>query len=228
MDPILKLIRVTLGVDVGVVVFTLLEHRPDWFWSSQLALFSTLLIIVGSMVGYRKLVEKRAQLGGAEFPREPGELEDRWGLWEEKEKKEMEEVLEIKQGENLKGEKKEKNTPSGASISQTGEEKSLSTTLHSSSSGSGTSSSTSSDGVPPLSSAGEEKKRGRKTSLWEKLSLGIGGAFTPLRILGYGALIVSFIILQKKGLFAVVPFLFGVSLPPALLFILGILERKEK
>jgi hypothetical protein len=172
MDPILKLIRVILVVDVGIVVFTLLEKRGDWFWSTQLALLSSLLIVVGSMVGYRRLVEKRVELG--ERGKEPisGELSDKWGLWEEEKEEE---------------------------------------------------------GKKELSKETEVNRKKRKPSLWDKLSLGIGGAFTPLRILGYLALVISFFALQKKGLFSVVPFLFGVSLPPAILFGLGIAgQRRQK
>ncbi|MEO1942068.1 MAG: hypothetical protein ABGW77_04165 [Campylobacterales bacterium] len=143
MGVVLKVLQVILAVDVGVVLFCWLEKRWDWLVNTQLALFSTLLIVVGSFTGYRRLVEKRreGERGGGKS-------------------------AEVPQKESEKG--------------------------------------------APLS---------------ERLLIGIGGSLNPLRILGYGALIGSFFYLQNNYLFQPIPFLFGVSIVPALSLLVSYLNR---
>jgi hypothetical protein len=166
MGVVLKVLQVILAVDVGVVLFCWLEERWDWLLNTQLALFSTLLIVVGSFAGYRRLVERRVEEGAVPEGQEPG-FQDRW------------EILE-REGE---------------------------------------------EGGPAEVERGPKERK--KVPLWQRLLIGFGGAFTPLRLLGYGALIGSFLYLQNNYLFRPIPFLFGVSIVPALALVVSWFHRGD-
>lgn len=59
----LKLIRILIAIDVGIVVFCYLEDNFVWLLNSQVAFFSTALIIIGSFVGYSNLVKSNLENG---------------------------------------------------------------------------------------------------------------------------------------------------------------------
>jgi len=63
LKNIITLVRILLAVDVGVVVFCILQHNIAWFINTQVAFFSASLIILGSFVGYKNLVTKSVESG---------------------------------------------------------------------------------------------------------------------------------------------------------------------
>jgi len=63
MKNLIKLVRILLTVDIGVVVFCILEKNFAWFINTQVAFFSASLIILGSFVGYRNLVTSQVEAG---------------------------------------------------------------------------------------------------------------------------------------------------------------------
>ena len=82
MKNIIKLVRILLAVDVGVVLFCVLENNISWFINAQVAFFSASMIILGSFVGYKNLVTKQIEAGnsGKDILQE---YEDRYNLYDE-------------------------------------------------------------------------------------------------------------------------------------------------
>jgi hypothetical protein len=79
---IIKLVRILLAVDVGVVLFCLLENNISWFLNTQIAFFSASMIILGSFVGYKNLVSKSVEMGnsGKDVLKE---YEDKYEMYDE-------------------------------------------------------------------------------------------------------------------------------------------------
>ena len=82
MKNIIKLVRILLAVDVGVVLFCLLENNISWFLNTQIAFFSASMIILGSFVGYKNLVSKSVEMGnsGKDILKE---YEDKYEMYDE-------------------------------------------------------------------------------------------------------------------------------------------------
>ncbi len=59
----LDLIRILIAVDIGIVVFCYLEDNDVWLYNTQLAFFSTSLIILGSFIGYSNSVKSQLENG---------------------------------------------------------------------------------------------------------------------------------------------------------------------
>ena len=57
------LIRILIAVDIGIVVFCYLEDNDIWLYNTQLAFFSTSLIILGSFIGYSNSVKAQLENG---------------------------------------------------------------------------------------------------------------------------------------------------------------------
>ena len=60
---VLKLIRILIAIDVGIVVFCYLEDNLIWLYNTQIAFFSTALIVLGSFIGYSNMVKAQIQNG---------------------------------------------------------------------------------------------------------------------------------------------------------------------
>ena len=59
----LDLVRIFIAVDIGIVVFCYLEDNKVWLYNTQLAFFSTALIILGSFIGYSNSVKRQLENG---------------------------------------------------------------------------------------------------------------------------------------------------------------------
>lgn len=59
----LDLVRIFIAVDIGIVVFCYLEDNKIWLYNTQLAFFSTALIILGSFIGYSNSVKRQLENG---------------------------------------------------------------------------------------------------------------------------------------------------------------------
>ncbi len=59
----LDLIRILIAVDIGIVVFCYLEKNNIWLINTQIAFFSTTLIIIGTFVGYANKVKRNLENG---------------------------------------------------------------------------------------------------------------------------------------------------------------------
>ena len=55
-----KAIKIFFIVDLGVVIFCVLSGHMDWLINTQIAFFSSLIVTVGSFIGYQKNVQLRA------------------------------------------------------------------------------------------------------------------------------------------------------------------------
>ena len=56
-----KFAKVFFAIDIGVVLFCLLQGNMIWLLNTQVAFASSLLITIGSYVGYKRNIEKRVQ-----------------------------------------------------------------------------------------------------------------------------------------------------------------------
>ena len=59
----LDLLRILIAIDIGIVVFCYLEDNQIWLYNTQLAFFSTSLIILGSFIGYSNSVKSQIENG---------------------------------------------------------------------------------------------------------------------------------------------------------------------
>jgi len=79
---ILTLIRILIAIDVGVVVFCYLEDNLIWLLNTQIAFFSTSLIIIGAFIGYYGMVKRNLADGnvGEDVLKK---YEDKYDLYDE-------------------------------------------------------------------------------------------------------------------------------------------------
>ena len=56
-----KSLKIFAIVDFGVVVFCLLAGQMDWLLNTQIAFFSSLIVTIGSYLGYQKNVQNRVE-----------------------------------------------------------------------------------------------------------------------------------------------------------------------
>jgi len=82
LKNIIKLVRILLAVDVGVVLFCVLENNFAWFLNTQIAFFSASMIILGSFVGYKNLVTNQVEAGNS-GKNVLEEYEDKYQFYEE-------------------------------------------------------------------------------------------------------------------------------------------------
>ena len=82
MREILNLIRIFIAIDIGVVVFCYLEDNQIWLYNTQIAFFSSALIIIGSFIGYSNMVKSQIQNGnvGEDILKK---YEDKFDLYDE-------------------------------------------------------------------------------------------------------------------------------------------------
>jgi len=87
---IYTLIRILIAIDIGVVVFCYLEDNLIWLLNTQIAFFSTSLIIVGAFIGYYGMVKRNLESGnvGEDILKK---YEDKFDLYDEED-----EVKEVK------------------------------------------------------------------------------------------------------------------------------------
>jgi len=157
------LIRVFIAVDVGVVVFCYLEDNYIWLYNTQLAFFSTALIILGSFIGYSNSVKRELENGnvGEDVLKK---YEDPYNMDDEEDEVDKEKLKELKK---------------------------------------------------------------RKLKWYEALLFSFKGGFNFIRIFGYLFLIISFIYLNRKNIFDVYSFLFGVSIVPAIALLYSLILKKK-
>ncbi len=67
-------------LDLGVIALSFVIHSPYFLLNTQLAFISSLLIVMGSFHGYKKVVQKTTATPG---PDTIDHIEDRFGLYEE-------------------------------------------------------------------------------------------------------------------------------------------------
>ncbi|NIA10666.1 MAG: hypothetical protein GWP10_13300 [Nitrospiraceae bacterium] len=53
----IDLLKIFFAVDTGIIVFCYLEDNIKWFLNTQIAFFSSLLIIFGAFIGYFNMVK---------------------------------------------------------------------------------------------------------------------------------------------------------------------------
>lgn len=56
-----KALKLFFIIDLGVVIFCLLSGQMNWLLNTQIAFFSSLMVTVGSFMGYKKNIEQRVQ-----------------------------------------------------------------------------------------------------------------------------------------------------------------------
>jgi len=158
----LDLVRILIAVDIGVVVFCYLEDNPIWLYNTQLAFFSTSLIILGSFIGYSNSVRKELENGnvGEDILKK---YEDPYNM-DDEEEVDKEKLKELKKS---------------------------------------------------------------KLKWYEALLFSFRGGLNFIRIFGYLFLIISFFYLNKKEIFDVYSFLFGVSIVPAISLLYSLILKKK-
>ena len=95
---------IVIVLDLVVIGGSFFVHSPYFLLNTQLAFISSLLIVMGSFYGYKKVVQKRSATPG---PDTIDQIEDRFGLYEEESPQEAKELFErekerVKKGGALK------------------------------------------------------------------------------------------------------------------------------
>ena len=90
----MRLLRIFFAIDVGVIIFCILQHNFDWFLNTQFAFFSAMMIIMGSFIGYKNLVNSSLDNGnvGEDILQK---YEDKYELYDEEDEEEID-VKELK------------------------------------------------------------------------------------------------------------------------------------
>ena len=114
-----KFAKVFLIVDFGVILFCLLQGNIDWLINTQVAFVSSLLITIGSYLGYKKNIEKRVSLEQVDMdqPDTIDKMDDPYDLYSEYEvndndelsKEEVKEIF-LEEKDKLKKQSNIKNT----------------------------------------------------------------------------------------------------------------------
>ena len=95
MKEVLNLIRIFIAIDIGVVVFCYLEDNQIWLYNTQIAFFSSALIIIGSFIGYSNMVKSQIKNGnvGEDVLKK---YEDKFDLYDEEDNINKDELKEYK------------------------------------------------------------------------------------------------------------------------------------
>ncbi len=95
MKIFLDLVRILIAVDIGIVVFCYLEDNQIWLYNTQLAFFSTSLIILGSFIGYSNSVRRQIENGnvGEDILKK---YDDKFDLYDEEDKIDLDKVKQKK------------------------------------------------------------------------------------------------------------------------------------
>ena len=104
-NMIIKIILIYLAVDIGIVLFTILESNMVWFINTQVAFFSSLLITLGSSFSLKKSINTRLATYEANEGSDRDEIdkiEDRFDLYDEEVLKEEKSKLRKNMFKNLK------------------------------------------------------------------------------------------------------------------------------
>jgi hypothetical protein len=115
-----KFIQVSLIINLGVSLFFLLQGKSQSILNIQVAFISSLLIVLGSYLGYKKNIERRVEDYPVDFdnnnPDEIDKVEDPYDLYskinineEELSKEEAKEIFK-EEKEKLKNQSNVKNT----------------------------------------------------------------------------------------------------------------------
>jgi len=56
-----KSLKIFAIIDIGVILFCIISGHNDWLVNTQIAFFSSLMVTVGSYLGYKKNVQSRAE-----------------------------------------------------------------------------------------------------------------------------------------------------------------------
>jgi len=56
-----KTLQIFFIIDFGVILFCLISGNTSWLLNTQIAFFSSLMVTVGSYLGYKKNIQNRAQ-----------------------------------------------------------------------------------------------------------------------------------------------------------------------
>lgn len=97
---LLDLIRILIAVDIGIVVFCYLEDNLKWLYNTQLAFFSTSLIILGAYIGISNSIKRQLENGnvGEDILKK---YDDEFDLYDEEDQIDKENLEKLK-GKKLK------------------------------------------------------------------------------------------------------------------------------
>jgi vacuolar-type H+-ATPase subunit I/STV1 len=84
-SDIKKLIKLFFIVDIGVIVFTLLQSNFTWLLNTQFAFFSSLLITIASYLSYNKYVNRNVEYAIKDYQDRDSidKIEDPYDLYDE-------------------------------------------------------------------------------------------------------------------------------------------------
>ncbi len=83
-----KIINTLLIVDIGIVLFCYLAGQRDWFINSQIAYFSSLVVVMASMYSYAQMVKTGVKNGAVTTSTNEllDKIEDPHGVFDEDDK----------------------------------------------------------------------------------------------------------------------------------------------
>jgi len=161
-----RFFRIVIFIDLLFIIYSFFASRY-FLLNSQLAFIASLLIVLGSFWGYKRVVQKRSHITGRDSI---DEIEDRFELYEETElsRKSPREILEE-----------------------------------------------------------EKAKIKSKRAALKHFVMGAGGFFSPFRLGGYAVLVLSVLVLIRKGLFEPASFLAGLAIVPIAALVMALLPEDQ-
>jgi len=78
-----KSVKIFAIIDIGVILFCLLTGHTDWLINTQIAFFSSLIVTIGSYLGYQRNVENRVedQVNDDDTYDEVDKMDDKYDLY---------------------------------------------------------------------------------------------------------------------------------------------------
>ncbi len=102
---ILRIVLIYLAVDVGVVLFSILQGNNLWFINTQVAFFSSLIIVLGSFFSYQNSIKARVETYEANETNDRDDIdkiEDKFDLYDDEKEQKPPKVKTLDMFKNLK------------------------------------------------------------------------------------------------------------------------------
>jgi hypothetical protein len=104
MTTNIKIINTLLAIDIVIIAICIYFGDRDWLYTSQIALFSSALVISSSMLSYRRMVDKGVEIGAVvDIDRdELDKLDDPYDLYSEDKVEKERELVDVVKDERAK------------------------------------------------------------------------------------------------------------------------------
>ncbi len=92
----IKILKALVVIDLGIILCCLLQGQMIWLLNTQVGFITSSLVIFGSFLGYRRMVQRRVEAGDVPYERDViDRIEDPYELDEEIEEAQEQDFKEV-------------------------------------------------------------------------------------------------------------------------------------